>query len=206
MFGVLNGLTEPKPVFANTATPDVPTSLAEISRWKRACENLFSILYLITSGPAATLVRQYEDSTSVGGLGNGQKAWNALHAKYHNNSKEARWACYEKLVNLRTEQGQDSDDYTFKLLEVRGRLHQMGEQTTDDKIEHILLQGLTGDYEFVKMPNFHSPNFGIDDIQSMRNLNIDQLWRPGNVNKIAGRGAAMATTRKPRKVRCYNCL
>ena len=25
-----------------------------------------------------------------GGLGNGQQAWNALYAKYHNNSKEVR--------------------------------------------------------------------------------------------------------------------
>ena len=31
--------------------------------------------------------------------------------------KEARRACYEKLVNLRMEQRQDPDGYTFKLLE-----------------------------------------------------------------------------------------
>ena len=87
VFGVLNGLTEPIPVFADTANPDVRTNLAGVSRWKRACENLFSILYLITSGPAATLVRQYEDSTSAGGLGNGQKAWIASHTKCHNNTR-----------------------------------------------------------------------------------------------------------------------
>ncbi|CAN0505479.1 unnamed protein product, partial [Laminaria digitata] len=137
---------------------------------------------------------------------NGQQAWNALHAKYHDNSKEARRACYEKLMNVRMEQGQDPDDYIFELLEVRGRLHEMGEKISDERFEDILLQGLTNDYEFVKMTSFHSPNFGIDDIQStMRNLYIDGLSRPGNINKIAGRGAAMATTRKPRKVRCYNC-
>ena len=53
----------------------------------------------------------------MGGLGNGQQAWNALYAKYHNNSKEARRACY-KNVDFRMEQGQNPDDYTFKLLEV----------------------------------------------------------------------------------------
>ena len=53
--------------------------------------------------------------------------------------------------------------------------------------------------------SFHSPNFGISDIQSiMKNLYIDRLSRPGNVNKMAGKGIAMATTRKPRKVGCYN--
>ncbi|CAN0393143.1 unnamed protein product, partial [Laminaria digitata] len=82
----------------------------------------------------------------------------------------------------------------------------MGERISDERFEDILLQGLTDDYEFVKMTSFHSPNFRIDDIQSMmRNLYIDRLSRPGNINKIAGRGAAMATTRRPRKVRCYNC-
>ena len=56
------------------------------------------------------------------------------------------------------------------------------------------------------MTSVHSPKFGIDDIQSMmRNLYIDRLSISGNTNKITGRGTAMVTTRKPRKVRCYNC-
>ena len=75
-----------------------------------------------------------------------------------------------------------------------------------ESFEDILLRGLTDDYEFVKMTSFHSPNFGINDIQLMMiNLYIDRLSRPSDVNKIAGKGVAMATTRKPRKVRCYNC-
>ena len=56
------------------------------------------------------------------------------------------------------------------------------------------------------MTRFHSPNFGINEIQSMmRNLYIDRLSRPGHVNKLAGREAAMTTTKGSRKVRCYNC-
>ena len=163
-------------------------------------------MYLITSGPAATLVRQHEDRNSAGSLGNGQQVWNALHAKYDNNRKEARRACHEKLVNVRMQQGQDPDDYIFKLLEVRGRLHETGERTSDERFEDILLQGLTDHFTFVRMASFHSPNFGIDDIQSMMiNLYTDRLSKPGNTNKTVIRGAAMATTRKPRKVRCYNC-
>ena len=100
MFGVLNGLTEQKSFFAKPDTPDVHKNLEEANRWKRACEGLFSMLYLITSSPAATLVRQYEDRTSAEGLVNGQGACNALYAKYHNNSKEARRACYRKLMNF----------------------------------------------------------------------------------------------------------
>ena len=109
-------------------------------------------------------------------------------------------------MNFRMEQGQDPDDYTFKLLEVRGQLHEMGEKISDERFEDILVQGLTDVFEFVEMMSFHSPNFGIGDIQSMmRNLYIDRLSRPGNVNKITGRVAELATTRKPRKVKCCNC-
>ena len=178
----------------------------EIRRWKRACETLFFVLYLVTSGPAATLVRQYEDRTSAVGLGHGQKALNALYTKYNSNSKEARRACYEKLVSSRMEEEQDPDDFTIKLLEIRGRLHEMGEKISDERFEDILLQGLTDDYEFIKMTSFHSPNFGVNEVQSMmRSLYIDRLRRPGHVNKLAGRGAAMTTTKGSRKLRCYNC-
>ena len=95
------------------------------------------------------------------------------------------------------EEGQDPDDYTIKLIEVRGQLHEMGEKISDERFEDILLQGLTDDYEFTKMTSFHSPNFGINEIQSiMRNLYIDRLSRPGHVNKLAGRGAAMTTAKR----------
>ena len=201
VFDVLNGSIEPVPAIADSDTPDTPTNLVEIQRWKRACETLFSVLYFVTSGPEATLVRQYEDRTSAGGLGHGQKAWNALYTKYNSNRKEARRACYEKLVSFRMEEGQNPDDYTIKLLEIGGRLHEMGEKSSDERFEDILLQGLTDDYEFVKMTSFHSPNFGINEITSMmRNLHIDRLSRLGHVNKLAGRGAAMTTTKGSRKV------
>ena len=108
----LNGSVEPVPAITDSDTPDSRTNLVELQRWKQACETLFSALYLVTSGPAATLVRQYEDRTSAGCLGHRQKAWNALYTKYNSNSKEARRARYEKLVSFRMEEGQDPDDYT----------------------------------------------------------------------------------------------
>ena len=116
VLGVLNGVTEPTPIFTNTDTPDIPADPAEICRWKRACENNFSVLYVIASGPAVTLVRQHEYRNSAGVLGNGQQAWNALYANYHSDSKEARRACCKKLVNVRMEKGQDPAGNTSKLL------------------------------------------------------------------------------------------
>ena len=71
VYDVLNGLTQPIAIMTNPDTPGVPENLAGISRWKRACETIFSMLYLITSGPAAILVRQHDDRNPVGDLGNG---------------------------------------------------------------------------------------------------------------------------------------
>ena len=76
----------------------------------------------------------------------------------------------------------------------------------DKMFKDMKLPGLTDDYELVKMTSFHSPCFGINEIQSMmRNLCIGRLSRPGHVNKLADRAAAMATTKRSRKFRCYNC-
>ena len=115
---VLNGSVEPAPAITDSDTPDTPTNLVEIQRWKQACETLFSVLDLVTSGPVATLVRQYEDRTSAGGLEHEQKAWNALYAKYNSNNEETRRACYGKLVSFWMEEGQGPDDYTIKLMEI----------------------------------------------------------------------------------------
>ena len=47
----------------------------------------------------------------------------------------------------------------------------MGEKISRERFEDIFLQGLTDDYKFAKIRSFHSPNFGINEMQSMmRNL------------------------------------
>ena len=53
-------------------------------------------------------------------------------------------------MNVRMEQGQNHDDYTFKLIEVRWRRNGMGERILDERFEDIVLQGLTDDYELVR--------------------------------------------------------
>ena len=82
VFDVVNGSVKPVPAITDSDTRNSPTNLVEIQRWKQACKTLFSVLYLVTSVYAATLVRQYEERNSAGGLVHGQKAWNALYTKY----------------------------------------------------------------------------------------------------------------------------
>ena len=54
VFDVLNGSVGPVSEVTEGAAPDPPTNLVVIQRWKRACETLFFVVYLVTSGPAAT--------------------------------------------------------------------------------------------------------------------------------------------------------
>ena len=87
-----------------------------------------------------------------------------MYTEYDGNSKESRWACYEKVVHFGMDQGQDLKDYTINLMEMGGQLHEMGENISVKSFEDTLLQGLTDDYDFVKMTSFHCPDFGINDI------------------------------------------
>ena len=144
MSDILKGLVEPVPAITDNDTLDTPTNLVYIQRWKQACETLFSTFFLSTSGPAATLVRQHEGRTSVGGLGHGQKAQNALCTKKNSSIKEAKRVSYEKLVSFRMEEGQDPENYIINIMEIRSRLHEMGEKTSDERFEGNYLQGLTG--------------------------------------------------------------
>ena len=125
-----------------------------------------------------------------GGSRDGQKTWNALYSKDNSNSKEERRACYEKLVSFQMEDGVDPDYCTIKRIEIRRRLHEMEEKLSDDRFKIILVQGLTDDYEFVKMTNFHSSTFGVNVIKLMtRNLYTDHISRPGYDKKLAFRGS-----------------
>ena len=42
-------------------------------------------------------------------------------------------------------------------MEIRGRLHEMGEKISDERFEDILLRGLTDDYELVKCDKLPQP-------------------------------------------------
>ena len=49
-------------------------------------------------------------------------------------------------------------------MEIRGRLQEIGEKISDERLEDNLLQGVTDDYEFGKITSFRSSNFGSNEI------------------------------------------
>ena len=102
MFDILKGSSEPE-------------EMNEKTKWKRANDDLVSILILSTSGTAATVVVEQHHAEEGEGLGSGQKSWKALATKYNAYPRETRRACYEQLTNFRMEQGQDPEDFFFKI-------------------------------------------------------------------------------------------
>ena len=62
--------------------------------WDDANQNLFSILFFTTSGPAFSVVRRFEGRAREDGVGHGQDAWAALREKFDGCSREALRAAH----------------------------------------------------------------------------------------------------------------
>lgn len=191
LHGVLDGIACP------TADQD------KIDGWKKANNELYSILFFNTEGSANTTVRAHESKTA-GEAGDGQGAFKALKARFHGNTNEARRSCREKLFSKTMKPGSDPADFFASMEEDRIRLQELGETILDDTFADVLLRALPREYEFVKQLKYRDRSFGLDDIQTTSvNYYIDDLSRKSSAPSIAGRGAAMAASL--RDVQCYNC-
>ena len=78
-------------VLDGTPCPE-ETDVDGVNAWKKANNNIYSILYFHTEGSANITVRVHE-STEVGCLGDGVAAWKTLKERVDGNTKEARRSC-----------------------------------------------------------------------------------------------------------------
>ena len=69
--------------------------------WDGVNHNLFSILYLTTSGPAFSVVCRFEGKTREDGVGHGQDAWAALRETFDGCSREALRAAHRELETVK---------------------------------------------------------------------------------------------------------
>ena len=115
-------------VLDGTPCPE-ETDLDGVNAWKKANNNIYSILCFHTEGCANITVRAH-DSTEVGCLS--VAAWKALKERFDENAKEARRACREKLFTTTMLSGGDPTDYISTMDDLRLRLADMGEQILDD--------------------------------------------------------------------------
>ena len=91
--------------------------------WDDANPNLFSILFLTTSGPAFSVVRRFEGKTREDGVGHGQDAWGALREKFDGCSREALRAAHRELETVKMRSDEDPDDFLYKKDRCRDRLN-----------------------------------------------------------------------------------
>ena len=84
----------------------------ELTKWDQANAALFSVLFLITTGPAGNLRSKFE--SKLGKRANGQGAWRALLVKYENNSTQRRRTLMRKFDNSKMEDGKIQMCSSFK--------------------------------------------------------------------------------------------
>ena len=82
--------------------------------WDDANNNLFSILYFTTSGPAFSIVRRFEGKTREHGVGHGQDAWAALREKFDGCSREALRAAHREMETVKMRSDEDPDEFLYK--------------------------------------------------------------------------------------------
>ena len=173
------------------------------------CHNLFSTLYIMTSGPVFSVVRRFEGKTREDEVGHGQDVWAALREKFC--SHEALRAAQRELETVNMRSDEDPDDFLYKKDRCRNRLNSVTpkEVPSDRRYEDIILQCLPPEYDRTRQTHFEREDCNIADIRRiMSKIYADNLARShsDSSRSIAGRGVAMqATGRDLSKINCHYC-
>ena len=179
--------------------------------WDDANNNLFSILYFTTSGPAFSVVRRFEGKRREDGVEHRQNAWAALRKKFDGCSREALRAAHRELETVKMRSDEDPDDFLYKKDRCRDRLNSVTpkEGPSDRRYEDIILQCLPPEYDRIRQTHFEREGRNLADIRRMMSKTYaDNLARShfDSSRGIAGRGVAtQATGRNLSKINCYNC-
>ena len=136
---------------------------AEVDKWRKTNRHLYSILFFATKGSAHITVRAHEGTSSAG---SGATVWADLSPRFDGNTKEARRACRESLLNTVMKPGEDPADFFAKMDDTRLRLEDMRETFPDESYEDLLLRALTKDCEFVRQTSHRDRTFGLAEIRT----------------------------------------
>ena len=176
----------------------------ELTKWDQANAALFSVLFLITTGPAGSLMSKFE--SKLGKRANGQEAWRALLVKYENNSTQRRRTLMRKLDNSKMEDGQDLDVLFVKVQQLADDLENMGEPISKHRVMDTIPSGMTNEYELIQFQEMKDSEFSLDDLKfTMRNMHANGLH---NKSGRQGRGSAMsadAARRDNSRLKCHSC-
>ncbi|CAM9795394.1 unnamed protein product, partial [Sphacelaria rigidula] len=119
----------------------------EIQNWDRYNEQLFNVLYLSTTGSAASYLLCFQPKDSE--KANGKIAWEGLVAKYQNLSTQRRRSLIRQLDTMTMSPGQDPDVFLAKLFQLRNELVHIGKPISDE-LTDIIVGGLPSEYDRIK--------------------------------------------------------
>ena len=179
--------------------------------WDDANQNLFSIIYFTTSGPAFPVVCRCEGKTREDGVGHGKDAWAAPREKFDGCSREALRAAHRELETVKLRSDEDPDDFLYKKDRCRDRLNSVTPKKgpSDRRYEDILFQCLPPEYDRIRQTHFERQDCSLADTRRMMSkIYADNLARSNSDSSrgIAGRGVAMQATRRDlSKIRCHYC-
>lgn len=172
------------------------------TKYARANEDLYAILYLLVELPAALSVQKHEDESEISG--DGQATFQELCENYDKVTDEVIRATMEELQNTHMNAGENPDDYWNQKHLLRLKAEKMGERVSDRWFKDICVSGFTDEYKDVKMMMYRDPTFDVVQMQTtMRHMFLDEKSRKGSRGRIAGRGIAMNTTSED--ITCFEC-
>ena len=145
-------------------------NMRDLENWDRCNEQLFNVLYLSTTGPAASYLLRYQPNKGSE-RPNGIRAWEALISKYQNSSKQRIRILMRELNSTSMSPGQDPDTFLSRVYQLRDELENAGETVSEERLTDIVLEGLTSDYAMIKYNAECDPDISIQDIETtMRNM------------------------------------
>ena len=181
-----------KPILAGADSPAEPEpGEGDRAKWDQANSRLFSLLFFVTSGSAHATVLTHEESTD------GTATWKALNERFDAHIQEARHACHRELFDLWHLAGGDPIDFFTKGMDLKIRLHGLGEEVSKQVCLDIMLSGLTkaSDFKSIREMHYREEFTSVDRLQETANrFYVDQQSHNASGPVISGRGAAMAAS------------
>ena len=179
------------------------TSSNEREAWKKANNNLFSVLFFMTEGSAQITLRANE-SKELGCVGDGAAAWNALKERFDGSTNEARRTCREKRFSKSMKPGGEPADFIATMDDLRLRLEDMGEKILDHTYADMMLNSFPKEFDVIEQMHHRDRSFNLEQMkQTAINFYIDDLSRKSSTPPISGRGAAMAAASSSDQ--CHHC-
>ena len=178
--------------------------------WDDANNDLYGILYVITPGPAFSVIR-FEVKTLEDGIRHGQGAWAALRKKFDGCLRETLRETHREIEMVKMRLDEDPDDFFCKKGRCYDRLNSVTskEGPLNRQYEDIIRQCLPPEYDRIRQTHFKREDCNLADIRRMMSkFYADNLARSHSDSSrgIAGRGVAMqATGWGLSNKKCYYC-